>query len=133
MPTTLTQRARELIDRPVLAALTTLHPNGAPHTTPVWIDREGDVLRVNTAAGRVKAHNVERDPRVSVCIIDSLDPGNVVAVEGTVTEITTDGADAHIDALSKKYTGLDTFAAREAGRQRLILRIRCDRVLGVIG
>jgi PPOX class probable F420-dependent enzyme len=126
---TLSPAARALVDRPVIAALTTLHPSGAPHTTPVWIAREGDDLVVNTASGRVKTRNVARDPRVAVCIVDPEDPMNVLAAEGTVLEVTTEGADALIDALSLKYTGNPTFGAHEPGRVRLTLRIRCDRVL----
>jgi PPOX class probable F420-dependent enzyme len=121
--------AVELIDRPVIAAFTTLRPDGTPHTTPVWIGRDGDELLVNTASGRVKARNVERDPRVAVCLVDPLDPLNVVALEGTVVDVTTQGADELIDALSLKYTGNPTFGAREPGRHRLTLRIRCDRLL----
>jgi len=126
---TLPPTARALVDRPVIAALTTLRPGGTPHTTPVWIGRDGDVLVVNTARGRVKARNVERDPRVSVCMVDPEDPMNVLAAEGTVVEVTTEGADALIDALSLKYTGAATFGARTPGQIRLTLRIRCDRVL----
>jgi PPOX class probable F420-dependent enzyme len=127
---TLGARARALVDRPVLAAFTTLHPSGAPHTTPVWIGRDGDVLLVNTAHGRVKARNVARDPRVSVCVVDPDDPMHVLCVEGTVLEATTEGADALIDALSLKYTGNPVFGARTPGQVRLTLRIRCDRLLG---
>jgi PPOX class probable F420-dependent enzyme len=127
--TALPPAARALVDRPLLAALTTLEPTGAPHTTPVWIDRDGDVLLVNTASGRVKARNAGRDPRVAICIVDPDDPMNTLAVEGTVVEITTEGADALIDALSLKYTGDPTFRAHEPGRDRLTLRIRCDRIL----
>jgi PPOX class probable F420-dependent enzyme len=94
----------------------------------VWLGRDGDTLLVNTAVGRVKANNVARDPRVSVCVIDPDDPMNVLCVEGTVTELTTSGADELIDALSLKYTGNPTFT-RPADQQRLTLRIRCDRVL----
>ena len=126
---TLPPAAKALADRPVIAALTTLGPTGTPHTTPVWIDRDGDELLVNTAKGRVKARNVERDPRVSVCMVDPEDPMNALAAEGTVTDVTTEGADALIDALSLKYTGNATFGARVPGQVRLTLRIRCDRVL----
>ena len=129
---TLSERDRALLDRPVLAVLTTLHADGSPHTTPVWIDRDGNDLLVNTAAGRVKERNISRDPRVSVCVVDPSDPGAVVAVEGRVTQVSSAGADAHIDHLAKKYTGSDTFGAHEVGRTRVIVRIRCDRVLRVV-
>ena len=128
MPT-LPDAGAALIDRPLIAALTTLTATGAPHTTPVWITRDGDELLVNTAVGRAKTRNVERDPRVSICIVDPDDTMNVLAVEGTVTEVTTEGADELIDALSLKYTGNATFGARVPGQVRVTLRIRCDRVL----
>jgi PPOX class probable F420-dependent enzyme len=127
--TQLSAQGKALVDRPVVASFTTLNEDGSPHTTPVWIDRDGDELRINTAAGRVKARNVDRDPRVSVCMVDPDDPMNVVAVRGTVVVVTTEGAEAHIDALAKKYTGADTFGGRPPGQQRLLLRIRCDEVL----
>jgi len=125
----LPDRAVELIDRPVIAALTTLHADGRPHTTPVWIGRDGDELLVNTASGRVKTRNVQHDPRVAICVVDPEDPLNAVAVEGTVVEVTTEGANELIDALSLKYTGSPTFGAHEPGRYRLTLRIRCDRIV----
>lgn len=129
MPASLSPAAIELVDRPVIAAFTTLNPDGSPHTTPLWIDRDGDVLRVNTAEGRVKHRNVVRDPRVSICMIDPDDPMHVMAVRGTVTEVTTDGADDHIDHLAHKYTGERRFGARAPGQVRLLLRIRVDEVL----
>lgn len=129
MSTTLQQRTLELVDRPVLAAFSTLNADGSPHTTPVWIDRDGEVLRVNTAQGRVKHRNVARDPRVAVCMVDPDDPMHVLAVRGTVVEITAEGADEHIDELAYKYTGVRTFGDRAPGQVRLILRIRPDAVL----
>jgi|HubBroStandDraft_3_1064219.scaffolds.fasta_scaffold889919_1 PPOX class probable F420-dependent enzyme len=129
MSATLPPRALELIDRPVIAAFTTLRAGGSPHTTPVWISRDGQVLLVNTASGRVKTRNVARDPRVAVCVVDPSDLLNAVALEGTVIEVTTVGADELIDALSLKYTGNPTFGAHESGRHRVTMRIRCDRLL----
>jgi PPOX class probable F420-dependent enzyme len=133
MAAALSAAQRELIDRPVLAAFTTLHADGSPHTTPVWIDRDGDDLLVNTATGRTKPRNVARDPRVSVCVIDPDDHANVVAVEGTVVAVMTAGAVEHINKMAQKYTGAESFGGHAAGRDRLLMRIRCDRVLGIVG
>lgn len=43
---------------------------------------------------------------------------------------TRDGADAHIDKMSKKYTGNATYAgrARNPAEQRVIYRVRVDHV-----
>jgi PPOX class probable F420-dependent enzyme len=128
MADTLSTKARELIARPVLASLTTLSKDGSPQVTPLWIDRDGDDLLFNTAQGRVKARHVENDPRVAVSVVDPDDPYNVVALRGTVIDITTDGADAHIDALAKKYLGVDSYPMRQEGEVRVKVRVRTDRI-----
>jgi hypothetical protein len=44
-------------------------------------------------------------------------------VRGTVSRITEDGADAHIDSLAKKYLGQDTYPFRQPGEVRVIYEI----------
>ena len=128
MAATLSTKAHELIARPVLASLATLNPDGSPQITPLWIDSDGDNLVFNTAKGRVKARNLEQDARVAVSVIDPDDPYNVVAVRGTVVDISTDGADAHIDALAKKYLGVESYPMRREGEVRIRVTVRPDRI-----
>jgi hypothetical protein len=71
---------------------------------------------------------MEREPRVAVSIIDPDDQYNVVALRGTVTDITTEGADAHIDALAKKYLGVDSYPMRQEGEVRIKVRVRTDHI-----
>ena len=128
MAQTLSTKARELIARPVLASLSTVGPGGSPQITPLWIDLDGDDLLFNTAEGRVKARNMRRDPRVAVSVIDPDDPYNVVALRGTVVDITTQDADAHIDALAHKYLGVDAYPRRQEGEVRIKVRVRPDHI-----
>jgi len=124
----LSEKARALITRPVLASLATLNPDGSPQITPLWVDLDGDDVVFNTAQGRKKARNLERDSRVAVTVIDPDDQYNVVAFRGTVTEVTTDGADAHIDSLAKKYLGVDTYPMRREGEVRIRVTVRTDHI-----
>ncbi|HEY5245254.1 MAG TPA: PPOX class F420-dependent oxidoreductase [Acidimicrobiales bacterium] len=124
----LSEKARALIARPVLATLATVGSDGGPQVTPLWIDVDGDDLLVNTAQGRVKARNLERDHRVAITVLDPDDPYNVVVARGTVIDVTTDGADEHIDHLAKKYLGVDEYPMRQPGEVRLKIRIRTDRI-----
>jgi PPOX class probable F420-dependent enzyme len=129
MSQTLSASARALLARPVLASLATIAADGSPQITPLWIDVEGDDLVVNTSQGRAKARNMERNPKVAVCVVDPDDPFNVVAVHGTVTEITTEGADDHIDALAKKYMGVDAYPMRQEGEVRVKVKIHPDKIV----
>lgn len=122
------ERTRRLLDAPNFASIATAMPDGAPHVSTVWIDLDGDDVLVNTAEGRVKTENVRRDRRVAISVFDQQDdPYEQVVIRGRVVEITTEGADAHIDRLAKKYLGLEAYPWREPDEQRVILRVRVDR------
>jgi PPOX class probable F420-dependent enzyme len=128
MADVLSPKARELITRPVLATLATLNPDGSPQVTPLWVDLDGDDVVFNTARGRKKARNLERDARVGVTVIDPDDQYNVVAFRGTVVDISTEGADAHIDWLAHKYLGVDSYPMRREGEVRIRVTVRTDRI-----
>ena len=128
MADVLSEKARALIARPVLASLATLNPDGSPQITPLWVDLDGDDVVFNTAQGRKKARNLERDARVAVTVIDPDDAYNVVAFQGTVSDVTTDGADAHIDSLAKKYLGVDSYPMRREGEVRIRVTVRTDHI-----
>ena len=69
--------------------------------------------------GRVKTRNLERNPTVAMSLQDPENPYRYVQVKGRVTEITEKGADAHIDALAKKYLGQDRYPHRRPGEVRV--------------
>ena len=120
-----------LLQEPHLAHLTTLMADGSPQITPVWVDVEADgsAVLINTAEGRVKTGNVERDNRVAVSVTDSADPWRYVLVRGTVVERRHEGADDHIDRLAKKYLGKETYPFRRPGEQRVTLVIKPHHVI----
>jgi PPOX class probable F420-dependent enzyme len=128
MATPLSNAARALVQRPVIANVATVDGDGRPQVTPVWIDLDGDDLVFNTAKGRVKAANLEKNPHVALSIVDPENPMNVVVVRGSV-EGTEEGADAHIDSLAKKYLNLDTYPLRQPGEVRVIYRVHADKVV----
>jgi PPOX class probable F420-dependent enzyme len=126
--TMLSDKARALVERPIIANVATVNAAGHPQLTPVWIGIEDDQVVFNTARGRVKDRNLRRDPHVAISVVDPDDPYNVLVVRGTV-DATEDGADAHIDSLAKKYLGLDTYPMRQPGEVRVKYRVRPDAVV----
>jgi len=99
----LTESRLEFFDRPYFGIVTTLRADGSPQSTMVWVERDGDTVSFNTAYGRAKPSNLERDPRVAV-LVSSPDFYHWIAVDGRA-ELTTDGAEEQIDRLSRKYDG----------------------------
>ncbi|HJY15679.1 MAG TPA: PPOX class F420-dependent oxidoreductase [Nitrososphaeraceae archaeon] len=120
---------RGLFESKNFAFLSSLMKDGSPHVTPTWVDIENGNILVNTAVGRVKHRNISRDPRVALSIIDQNNQYEMVTVRGKVTEqITGETAEKHIDKLSKKYIGLDKYPRRSKGEQRVILKIKPEKI-----
>jgi PPOX class probable F420-dependent enzyme len=95
----------DLLECPPVAALTTLMPDGAPQTSVVWCDRDGDVVRVNTMRGFAKERNMRRDPRVTLLCYDPREPLRSVEVRGLVESMSEEGALAHLDSIASRYMG----------------------------
>jgi len=124
----LSERDRRIIDAPNFASVATLMPDGSPQVSTIWIDRDGDDILFNTAEGRVKAENLRRDGRVAISVFDQGDHDEQVIVRGRVVDLTTEGADAHIDFLAEKYLGAETYPFRDPSEQRVIVRVRPEHV-----
>jgi PPOX class probable F420-dependent enzyme len=126
--TVLSAAERAFLEQPFVGVVSTLNPDGSPQSTIVWVDVDDDGVSVNTAYGRVKPRNLARDPRLSLVVVDPGDPYRWIKVNGTGT-LVDEGADAHIDRLSKKYTGNDVYASRQPGEHRVTVRITLERIL----
>ena len=116
-------RVHELAEGPNFAAFTVNLPSGRAMTHVVWVDVDGDELRVNTEVHRAKYKAIEKDPRVTLAIWDAADPYTFAEVRGRVVR-TTRGPDAraHIDTLSRKYHGVD-YDGSNIASERVILHI----------
>jgi PPOX class probable F420-dependent enzyme len=114
---------KAVLKKPVFVHLATVMPDGSPHSSPVWVDIDGDTIVINTAQGRVKDKNMRRDPHVAISVTNPDNPYSTLMVRGQVSKVTTDGADDHIDKLAKKYLGKDKYPFRKPGEVRVIYRI----------
>jgi len=110
------------------ATFTTLHEDGLPQSTIIWIDAADGHVLVNTAKGRVKDRNVRRDPRVAVLVVREGDAYDWISISGTVIDIEEgERGEQHIDALSNRYDGHGY--SFTPGQVREILKIRPDRII----
>jgi PPOX class probable F420-dependent enzyme len=120
--------AEELLKAKNFCHVATLRADGTVHGVPVWVDIQDGQPVLNTAEGRAWPRNLERDPRVTLTVQNLENPYEYVEIRGRVAERTHDGADAHIDALAKKYMGVDEYPMRQPGEQRVIIRVDPEHV-----
>ena len=126
------EKYRDLVtDKKAFAHLATVLSNGTPHVSPMWFDFDGTHFRFNSARGRVKVHNMARNPLVAFSIQDPDNAYRYVMVRGRVVETTEQGADAHIDTLAKKYLGKDKYPWKGPNEVRVMYRVAVDRVSGM--
>ncbi len=119
---------QDLFTKPAFASLATLNKDGSPQVTPVWCDFDGTHVIVNTARGRVKDRNLRREPRVALSVFDPENPYRYIGIQGHVSEMTEQGADAHIDKMAKKYLGKDKYPFRAPGEVRVIVKITPEKI-----
>lgn len=117
-----------LTEKKTIVHLATIMPDGTPQVSPVWVDFDGEHVLINSARGRVKDENMERSPHVALSMTDPDNPYRRLLIRGRVVEITEEGADAHIDKLSRKYTGREKYQSHVPGEARVIYRIQPESV-----
>ena len=79
---------RDLLQTPVHAVLTTMMPDGAPQSSIVWVDVDGEYVLINTTLERQKGRNMRNNPKVTVLVIDPRDSSRWIEIRGKVTEMT---------------------------------------------
>lgn len=122
----LDQRIIDLARGVNYAVITTLLPDGTPHSNVMWVDTDGEHILMNTEIQRQKFRNIQSDPRVTVVIVQEGDPYHWAEVRGRVTAV-IGGQQArdHIDDLSMKYFGRHYTSPIRS--ERAILKIAPDR------
>jgi PPOX class probable F420-dependent enzyme len=109
MATKIPEGFRDILDKKTFVHLATTGKDGSPQVSPVWVDREGDTIIVNSAKGRVKDRNMRSQAKVALSATDPDNPYRALMIQGKVVKITEDGAADHIDKMAKKYLGKDKY------------------------
>jgi len=117
-----------LLDGKNYAVLATVNPDGSPQTSVIWVGRDGGDVLFSTVEGRVKHRNMVRDPRVSISVIDWVDPENYIELRGRVS-MTPDVGRQLDTQLSWKYDGKDPGVDRP-GAVRVVVRLVVEKITG---
>jgi len=110
--------------------IATVREDGSPHATPVWIDYDGENVLINSAYGRTKVTNIERDPRATVTVLPAADQQSGYVMVSGSAKLVDEGALEHINMLAKKYLGADKYPYLGPGERRVIIAIHPERVDG---
>jgi PPOX class probable F420-dependent enzyme len=124
----LSDEAIELAKGKNFAVVSTLMESGHPQSHMMWVDTDGENVIFNTEIDRAKFKNLERNPLVTVLIMDRDDPWSWAEVRGHVAE-TVRGQEArdHIDTMAQKYLGVDDYPF-PIRAERAMVKVAPDRV-----
>ncbi len=122
-------RTRELASGANYAVFSSVLPNGHPQTHMMWVDADDEHILVNTEVHRQKFKNIERNPKVTVLIMETGNPWGWSEIRGSVADtVTGPEARAHIDSLAKKYLGKDEYP-NPIQSERVIIKIRPEKII----
>lgn len=114
------------------AVMATFRSDGRPQLSPVGavVDAQGRVV-ISTQETTVKARNLRRDPRVSLCVLNDGFYGDWVQVEGTAEIVSLPEAmEPLVDyyrAAAGEHPDWDDYRAAMVRDQRLLIRIDVER------
>lgn len=112
--------------------LATVRSDGRPHVVPIWFVLDGDTLVFTTGAETVKGRNMQRDPRVSICVDDETPPYAFVLVEGTAAMSDDLAEMLHwATRIGGRYMGAnqaEAFGKRNAVEGELLVRVTPTKI-----
>jgi PPOX class probable F420-dependent enzyme len=126
------QRAIDFLHDQHRAILSTRRSDGSPQLSPVAVaaDDDGRIL-ISTRETAIKAKNLARDPRASLCVINDGFYGQWIQVDGTAEIIhLPDALELLVDyyrRISGEHPDWTEYRSAMNRDQRLILRISIER------
>jgi PPOX class probable F420-dependent enzyme len=118
---------RDLVDRPLFAALGTVRPDNTVQVNPMWFDYDGEHIRFTHTTYRQKFRNLQRNPSMSLLIVDPADAERYVELRGELAKIEQDPEGVFFVHLGRRYGNADQQPPPDAA-DRVILHMRVDRV-----
>jgi PPOX class probable F420-dependent enzyme len=98
---------RPLLDRPLFGALGTIRPDDTVQVNPMWFEYDGENVRFTHTNKRGKFRNLQRNPSMSLLLIDDQNPMSYLELRGRLTEVIDDpGGDFYV-RLGRRYGNPD--------------------------
>jgi len=118
-PLTLTESVRGFLHAPRFITVGTIDPDGSPRQAVLWYRLDGDDIVLNSAVGRRWPANLERDPRISLSVMDDADGYRWVGLTGQATVVPDQAtAQADIAEMARRYHADDPAKAERLIRNQ---------------
>ncbi|MGZ4602574.1 MAG: pyridoxamine 5'-phosphate oxidase family protein [Kineosporiaceae bacterium] len=123
----------DLLTAPIVGVLTTVTPTGFPHSCLVWVDYDGECARVNTTLERASGRDLLANPMLSLLVVDPENTARYIQFRG-LGELQRAGAVAHLDDLTRLYTGHPSFyghvhpLGQRERETRVVVRVHARRI-----
>ena len=124
----------DLLEKPIVATLTTIAPDGIPENTAIWANWDGEHVLISTIDRRRKPNNIRNNPNVALFVLDPENAQRWIDVRGVVDEMKLDEDFSVVDAMAQLYTGVDSFYGgivpeeQKNKEDRLVIKIKPVRV-----
>ncbi len=112
---------RDILETKALAHIATIGPQGEPQNNPVWFDWDGTHLLFSQTKGRQKYHNLARDPRLAISIVDPENPYRYLEIRGRLVRVDDDPDLDFINRMAKKYMGKDKYPWHRPTDERVVM------------
>ena len=126
MAVTFDELTKALLDGVNFPVVATVSPDGAPHSSVVWAQRDSDTVLFATARHQAKGCNLTNNPRISISLFNRDNPYQSVQIRGTTEFLDTD-PERLINELAVKYTG-EGQPPNNDGVDRVVVRVTPDKV-----
>jgi PPOX class probable F420-dependent enzyme len=80
----------DLLERPLFGILGTIRPNDTVQVNPMWFQYDGEHIRFTHTTKRAKFHNLQRNPSMSLAVLDPDDPMRYLELRGRLVEVIPD-------------------------------------------
>ena len=117
-----------LLQQRLVCFFATIMPDGSPQMTQTRVDTDGTFILINSVVGHQKVRNVQRDPRITLSIMDPAHWERAITIRGRVVEMTTEGADLHFKHLVQRYLGQEEYPYGRPGQVRILLKIAPEKI-----
>ena len=127
----ITDPVREFLQKPLIARMSTIDPNGYPHTVPVWFALDGDDIVVISVRDTRKVGHILANPKGAVTIGGDPGDGAGYLIKGEFA-IDADSEDAWVSKMTHRYEApeqAEKDIADWAELDIIVLRLRPKMVL----